>query len=112
LSAEADSAALKYISVESSTYRAEALLNSGNPTAARAELERVLPTAEKLNLKALQARSHYLMAAALRASGETSEASRQSTEAQRLLEQIQQETGTPDVLKRSDLASIWQARGH
>jgi hypothetical protein len=73
---------------------------------ARQELERALAKSEKLGMRALLARSHYLLASALRATGDTTEASRHLGDARRILDEIKKEAKTDEVVKRSDLAPI------
>ena len=74
---QADSLGLKYISVLSSAYRAEALVNSKDLSHARPELQRVLSQAEKLGMRMVVARIHYLMGVSLRQSGQVAQASGQ-----------------------------------
>ncbi len=103
---------LKYLSAESAICLAEALITTGDQAAARQVLDRAIATSEKLNLGALLARGHDLLATALRAAGDRQEAVRHSDEARRLLDDIRKEAGTEDVLKRSDLAVIAAASKH
>ncbi len=107
LADEADKAGMKYLSIECSGYRAEALVSLGNYPMARAELDRVMSASEKLNLSGVLARSHYLLATLLRQAGNSQEASRHYAEAYRLLEEIHKEAGTDDILKRSDFAAMY-----
>src|SRR5260370_7336452 len=66
LAQEADSLGLKYSSVECSVYVGEALVNSKDYSRARQELEPALGKAEKLGLRTLLARDHYLLGPPLR----------------------------------------------
>lgn len=107
LSLEADTLGLKYISVECSVYLNEALVNAKNYSLARRELERALSRSEKLGLKDLQAKSHYLLATALRLSGSGAEASRHYADARRIVDEMRKEAKSDALLKRSDLSSIY-----
>jgi eukaryotic-like serine/threonine-protein kinase len=103
---ESDALGVKYVSVEGSTHLAQALLNRGEHERARQELERAISQSEKLGLRSLLARSRYLMATVLRLAGKQSDASIQVRQARDLLDEIRQESGSDDVLKRRDLNSI------
>lgn len=106
LSGEADAAGQKYLSVESEISLGEALVGARRFREARPELERALAKSEKLGLRALLARGHYLLASALRSAGSAPDASRHLAEARRILEEIRKEAKTDEVVKRSDLAPI------
>ena len=106
LAQEADALGLKYVSVECSTYLAQALLNTGDHGRARQELERAIAQSEKLGLQGLLARSHYLLASALRLAKNEPEASRHAGEARKLLDEIRKEAGSDDLLKRADFGAI------
>lgn len=75
---------------------------------ARQELETALGRAEKLGLRTLQVRGHYLLATALEATGSESEATGHYREALRLLEEIRKEPGAEKVVERSDLKPIYE----
>ncbi len=107
LAQEADAVGLKYLSVECSTYLAEALVNTKDYSRARQELEQELGKAEKLGLRALLAKNHYLLATALRLTGKGTEAAGHYREALRLLEEISREAGSSKVIERADLKSIY-----
>ena len=107
LAKEADSLGSKYLSVECSVDLAEALVNSKNYPQARRELEAALGTAEKLGLRTLQVRGHYLLATALRATGNESEAASHNREALRMLDEMRKEAGAEKVLERADLKPIY-----
>jgi eukaryotic-like serine/threonine-protein kinase len=108
LAKEADSLGSKYLSVECSVDLAEALVNSKNYPQARQELEAGLGRAEKLGLRTLQVRGHYLLATALRATGNESEAAGHSREALRMLDEMRKEAGAEKVLERADLKPIYE----
>jgi tetratricopeptide (TPR) repeat protein len=106
LSREADSLGWKYLVVECSTYRAEALMNVKDYARAQQELGRAITSGEKLGLRATLARSHFLLATILRLTGSASEAAGHYREAIRLLEDIRKEPGAANVLQRGDLNAI------
>ena len=108
LTEEADRLGLKYLAVESSIYLAQALLDSNNYSHARPQLEDSLRVSEKLGLQALLAKSHYFLAEALRLGGSPAEATHHYAEARRILDDIQKEAHSDEVLKRNDLATIYQ----
>jgi eukaryotic-like serine/threonine-protein kinase len=107
LAEQADTAGLKYLSIECSIYVGEALLNTKDYAKAQQELNRALARSEKLGLQLLQAKSHYLLANALRLSGNTQEASRHYSNAHRILDTINTDAKSDTFLKRSDLATIY-----
>ena len=107
LAQEADSLALKYLSVECSVDLGEALVNNKDYSRARQELEPALAKAEKLGLRTLLAKDHYLLATALRATGNGTEATPHYREALRLLDEIRKEAGAEKVIERADLKPIY-----
>ncbi len=107
LAQEADSLGLKYLSVECSVYVGEALVNSKDYSRARQELEPALGKAEKLGLRTLLARDHYLLGATLRLTGNAAEAMGHYREALRLLDEIRKEAGVEKVIERADLKPVY-----
>jgi serine/threonine protein kinase/tetratricopeptide (TPR) repeat protein len=107
LAGQADTLGLKYLSVECSVYMGEAMVSSKDYSPARQELNRALGRSEKLGLLMLQAKSHYLLAAAIRLAGSGAEASRHYAEARRILDEIRKEAKNDEVLKRADLSPIY-----
>ncbi|MGD0402054.1 MAG: tetratricopeptide repeat protein [Candidatus Acidiferrales bacterium] len=107
LARESDSLGLKYLSVECSIDLAEAQVNAKDYSPAREELGRTLNQSEKLGLRTLLARTHYLLATVFRLTGDVSEASGHYREALRYLDEIEKDTGSDAVLKRSDLNVIY-----
>jgi tetratricopeptide (TPR) repeat protein len=105
---QADKAGLKHLSVECSLYLAQALIAAKDYSAARSELDHSLSASDKLGLRASTAKTQYLIGETLRLSGNPSEASRHYSEAHRILDEIRKEAGTEDVLKRADLATVYQ----
>jgi serine/threonine protein kinase/Tfp pilus assembly protein PilF len=111
LGQEADSLGLKYLSVECSIDLAEALVNAKDYSRTRQELQPALAKAEKLGLRTLLARGHYLLATALRATGNGTEATPHYREALRLLDEIRKEAGAEKVIERADLKPIYTESG-
>jgi tetratricopeptide (TPR) repeat protein/predicted Ser/Thr protein kinase len=108
LAQEANSLGAKYFSAECSADLAEALVNTRNYPRARQELEAAVGTAEKLGLRTLLAREHYLLATALRATGDSTEVTGHYREALRLLDEIRKEAGAEKVIERADLKPIYK----
>ena len=107
LAQEADTLGLKYLSAECSIYLAEALVNTRDYSRARQELERAVAKTEKLGLRTLSAKGHYLLATILRLTGKGAEAAGHYREAVRLLEDLRKEAGASNVLQRTDLNPIY-----
>jgi tetratricopeptide (TPR) repeat protein/predicted Ser/Thr protein kinase len=107
LSEDAVGMGAKYLSVESSIYHAEALMNLKSYEPARKELESALSRSEKLGLRVLLAQSHYLLAHDLELSGKAGDAPEHYTQARKILDEIKNEAKTDSILKRSDLSPIY-----
>ena len=74
LAEQAEKLGLKYIAVECSLHMAEAMMQVKDYSHARQELDRALGQSDKLGLKPLTVRTHYLLATTLRQSGNSTEA--------------------------------------
>jgi eukaryotic-like serine/threonine-protein kinase len=107
LAEQADTAGLKYLSIDSSVCMSEALTSSRNYSAARQELEQQLGKSEKLGLRMQTAKIHYLLGDTLRFSGNVTEASGHYLQALTLLDDIKKESGAEHVMDRSDLRKIY-----
>jgi len=107
LGQEADTQGLRYLSIECSTYLAEALVNTKDYPRARQELDRAIGKAEKPGLRALLAKDQYLLGATLRLSGNASDAPSHYREALRLLDDIRKEPGADKAVQRADLNPIY-----
>jgi eukaryotic-like serine/threonine-protein kinase len=107
LAADADSLALAYLSLESSVYLGDALIQTKDYEHAQQELERVAAKAEKLELRSVLAEVHYSSATALRLSGHPAEATSHYHAALRYLDEIRKDAGGDAVLQRSDLGLIY-----
>ena len=107
LTQEAGTLGLKYLTVECTIMLAEALLAKKDTTQAVQQLERALAASEKLGLRMLMARSHYLLGVAQRAAHNEPEAAGHFRAAHRTLDEIRKDAGSADVLKRADLAAVY-----
>ena len=72
------------------------------------ELERALARSDKLNMRTLQAKSHYLLATVLRLSGKSSDGVRHYAEAHRILDEMRKEAKSDSLLKRADLSPMYE----
>ena len=106
---QANDLGLKYISVESSIFMAEAMMQSRDYTHARQELERALLLSDKLGMQPLSARAHYLLATIARDSGASSEAQDNYREALRLLDAMKKDPGAEKLLQRVDFKALYDA---
>jgi len=107
LKEQADALGLQYLSAECSVYLAEALINTKDYSGARQELQRSLDRTDRLGLRMLLARSHFLLATALRLTGNGTEAAGHYHDAVRLLDEIRKEPGADKVMERADLKSTY-----
>ena len=95
------------MAVQCSICLGSVLADSKNYARAQQELIRALAVSEKLGMRAMTAKSHYLIATILRKTGKGTEAAGHYRDTIRLLEEIRKEPGATDVLKRTDLSSIY-----
>jgi tetratricopeptide (TPR) repeat protein len=102
----ADTLGLKHLSIASSVYVGEALVNTKDYARASTELEGALSKAEKLGLQTLQAQSRDLLGSALWLSGKREDATRNYAAAHQILLAMGKESGRADLFKRSDLSPI------
>jgi len=108
LAGEADRAGFKHLAVECNLYLGQAQIAAREYSHAQEVLQRTLANAEKLGLQVSLAKGHYLLAEALRLSGAQGEAPRQYAETHRILDEVNKEAHSENLLKRSDLAQIYQ----
>ena len=104
---QADSLGLKYSSVESSIFVAEAMMQGRDRSPARQGLERALLLSDKLGMQPLSARAHYLLATIAQESGNSSDAQDHYREALRLLDAMKKDPGAEKLLQRSDFKVIY-----
>jgi eukaryotic-like serine/threonine-protein kinase len=105
---DSDAVGLKALSVQASTYLAQAFYAANKPDAALQELDRALNRAEKMGLLVEQARAHYLMGRTLDKTGKRNQATPQFREAVRTLESISKQNGAARLLERADLKDIYR----
>jgi serine/threonine protein kinase/tetratricopeptide (TPR) repeat protein len=107
LAQQADSHALKYLSLESSVDMAEAMINAKDYAHAQRELETDLGRSEKLGLRYQTARIHYLLGKALRLGGNGADAPGHYRQALNLIDEMRKEPGAEKLLERPDLKAIY-----
>ncbi len=108
LGEDADSLGLKALSVECAVYLGQALVEKKDAKGAQAELDRALARAEKLDLRVLQAKTHYWIAASLVQGGNDKLATPHFREVVGILEAISKEDGSARVLERADLQPVYR----
>jgi len=106
---QANDLGFKYASLESSILMAEAMMLSRDYAHARPELERALQVTDKLGMRPLSARAHYLLASVARASGNTSEAQDNYREVLHLLDTMSKDPGAEKLLQRADFKAMYDA---
>jgi tetratricopeptide (TPR) repeat protein/tRNA A-37 threonylcarbamoyl transferase component Bud32 len=109
---QAEDQGFAYLAVESSVYMADAMLRNHDGLHARQELERALLQADSLGLKPLSAKAQYLLATALRLSGNQAEAQQHYRGAVQLLDLMHKEAGAEKILQRSDFRAIYEDASH
>ena len=107
LGSQADALGLKYLSLEASVLLGQAQIDAKDYSAAKQELRAALDKSDKLGTRLLLAKSNFLMAEALRLSGDTAESAGHYREAVRLLDGIRTEPGADKLRQRSDLKPIY-----
>ena len=107
LAEQADRLGLKGLSIERSTYTAEALTQKRDYAHARERLELDLGKSEKFGLRMETARIHYLLGTVLRLIGDAPDVASHYTMALRLLSDIQKEPGAEHIFDRPDLHDIY-----
>ena len=111
VSREADGLGLKYEAAESSILLGEALLEQGDTAGARRRLESALTIVERSQMRVLLAQCRYLFGRVDQAAGDAAGASRHYAQARRILEEIREEAGEDDPLRRQDLQAIYAQAG-
>lgn len=108
LAQEADSLGSTYLSAECAVDSGEALVSAKDYATARQALEPALHASEKLGMRTVRARAHYILGTILRLSGNLSGASGEYQQALSLLEETSKEPGAENVLRRADLGSLYE----
>lgn len=112
LGKQAEDQGFASVAVESSVYLADAMLRNHDSLHAHQELERALLQADKLGLKPLSAKAHYLLGTELRTSGNQAEAQQHYRSAVQLLDAMRKEAGAEKILQRSDFKTIYDDASH
>jgi len=105
---QAEHLGLKYTQVDCSVSMAEAMIQIKDSAHAQPELERALLAADKLGLKPLSAKAHYLLAGIFRASGDEVESLQHSQDALQLINAMQSDPGAEKLLERSDFKIMYE----
>jgi Tfp pilus assembly protein PilF len=104
---DADDQGVPNISVECSIYMAQAMIRNHDNVHAQQELERALVRADKIGLKPLSVKAHYLLGTAFRASGDQLEAQQHYLTAVQMLDDMRKEPGSEKILQRVDLKTMY-----
>jgi eukaryotic-like serine/threonine-protein kinase len=104
---QADSANLKYLSLQCSVALAEAMVADKDYAGARRMLESLLGRSEKLGVRMETARIHYLLGTALRLSGDASGAAGEYKQTLAALDNMKSESGAQNLLSRADLKKMY-----
>ena len=105
---KADELGLKYVSVESSIFMAEAMMQRQDSVHAQQELKRALLLSDKLGQQPLSAKARYLLGEIARNSGDVDEAQDNYREALRLLDAMKKDPGAEKLLQREDFKTIYE----
>ncbi len=105
---DADQLGLKALSVQASTYLAEALLSANKVDQARQELDKAINRSEKLGLLLEQARTKYVLAQLLTRTDKQREAVPEYRESVRILESISKQDGAARFLERADVKDMYR----
>ena len=107
LAGQADTLGLQYLSVECALSEAEGLLKIKEYSRAQQRLDEVLGRSEKLGLRPLLLKSHFLLGTLFRLTGKGSDAVSHYQQAARLLDEMRKEPGTEKLLQRADLKTVY-----
>jgi tetratricopeptide (TPR) repeat protein/predicted Ser/Thr protein kinase len=103
---QADDQGVPNISIDCSISIAEAMIRSHDYPHAQQQIQRDLIRAEKLSLKPLSTRAHFLLGVSLRASGNQAESQQHYRDALQLLDDMRKEPGADKILERSDFKAM------
>ena len=109
---QAEDQGFAYMSVECSVYIGDAMIRNRDTAHAQQELDRALLQTDKLGLRPLGAKAHYLLATALRSSGNAADAQQHYQASLQLLDAMRKETGGEKILQRSDLKAMYDDASH
>jgi serine/threonine protein kinase/tetratricopeptide (TPR) repeat protein len=112
LAQQAEEQGVPKVALECQIYMAEGMIRSHDSTHAQAELERALLRTEKVGLKPLSTKAHFLLATILRGSGKQVEAQQHYRSTLQLLDEMAKDPGAEKILERSDLKIIHDEASH
>jgi tetratricopeptide (TPR) repeat protein len=104
---QAEKLGLKYVAVECSLLMAEAMIQNHDYAQAQQELQRALLGADKLGVKPLSAKAHFLLGTVARQTSHGGEAEDNYRGAVQLLDGMRTEPGADKILQRSDFKAIY-----
>jgi len=104
---EAERLSLKYVAAEATVLLARAQFEAGDPEGARRRLRGALNDLERLQLRILLVECRHLLGRIDQAAGDAAGAARHHTQARRILEEIRDEAGDEDPLRRNDLQTVY-----
>jgi eukaryotic-like serine/threonine-protein kinase len=107
LARQAEEQGFAYMAVECSIDLGEAMMQTRDYSHARAELERALLQADKLGLKPLSAKAHYVLATVLRQSGNPADAQEHYRNSTQLIDDMRKEPGAEKIVQRSDFKAMY-----
>lgn len=107
ISNQAAALGYKYLSLESTVYMAQAMIDARDHDHAKQELDAALSKSDKLGTKLLTGRIHYLIASATRLGGNSADAASQYRQALSLLGDLKKEPGSDHLLDRDDLKIMY-----
>jgi tetratricopeptide (TPR) repeat protein/predicted Ser/Thr protein kinase/TolB-like protein len=106
LTQQADDQGVPNISIDCAISIGEAMIRSHDNAHAQQQIERALVRADKLSLKPLSARAHYLLGGLLRAMGNQTDAEQNYRDALQLLDAMRQDPGAEKILERADFKAM------
>ena len=109
---EAETLGLKHLSIECSIYEAQGRLQLKDYARARPELERAILQSEKLGLKPLLMKAHFLLARMLAVQGTPADAAAHYQQTLDLLNSFKKDSGAEKVLERADFKAIYNEADH
>ncbi len=107
LGQDADTLGLKALSVDCAVYLAQAEVAAKNSSAVQQQLSVTLARAENLGLRIPQAKTEFLQASLLAASGKSSDAAIHYRQVVSILETIRKEDNSSKVTERADLKNMY-----
>jgi tetratricopeptide (TPR) repeat protein/TolB-like protein len=109
---QAEEQGVAHVALECSIYIAQAMAQGKDYAHAKPELERALARADKIGLKPLSMRAHYLLGNVLRATGNRAEAGQHYRSAKSMLDDMKSEPGAGKLLQRTDFKTIAEESAH